>query len=60
VDLILKCTVKPAYKDYHFKGQISIFLLYLSTFEQGPSVNNSRNFWVSRVVVVHRFDCISF
>ena len=60
VDLILKYTVKPAYKDYHFKGQISIFIMYLSTFEQGPPVNNSRNFWVLSVVVVHGFDCISF
>jgi hypothetical protein len=60
VDLIFKYTVKPAYKVYHFKGQISIFIMYLSTFEQGPPVNSSRNFWVSRVVVVHRFDCISF
>ncbi len=30
------------------------------TSEQRPPVNNGHYFWVPRVVVIHRFDCISF
>ncbi len=28
-----------------------------ATYEQRPHVNNGHNFWVPRVVVIHKFDC---
>ncbi len=34
-------------------------LYYKSTSEQRPPVNNGHKFGVPRVVVVHKFDCIS-
>ncbi len=48
----------PAYKGYHLKGAISIFIIY-ATSEQWPPVNNGLNFRGPRVAVVHRFECTS-